>query len=147
VGIARLAPALLALPIAFPISPLKATTAMNMASAITSAIDHRDDSSTKNLTIRLWRSKGGLNRHAADARSFNAGRMTLNINTRITTAHISGRLVSISTRNTSNTLLLWKYTTCWENMIGSSPAPSSVTTAEHYRLRSPMVSAASQHHA
>ena len=47
---------------------------MKMASAITSAIDHFDDSSPRNLATRFSRSKAGLYRQKAKVKIFKIGK-------------------------------------------------------------------------
>jgi hypothetical protein len=78
-------------PIVFAISPLNATKAMNMARAITSAIDHFDDSRTRNLATRFSRSNDGLYKQRDAVEIFKTGKTTLNISTNTPTIHISGR--------------------------------------------------------
>ncbi len=107
VGITICAPVCINPLMVFAINPLNATNDMKMASAITSAIDHFEDSSAKKFASR-FRSKAGLYKQNASVKILIAGKTTLNISTSTPTIHISGRPIVTSVRNTSSTLLLWK---------------------------------------
>ena len=81
---------------ALPMTPLKATKDMKMASTMTSAMDHLDSSKASNLTKRLVRNSVGRKRLAASASILSVGKTTLNRITSTPTTDISGRPMWIS---------------------------------------------------
>ena len=86
---------------------MNATNDMKIASAITSAIDHLEDSTAKNLASLYFFSKDGSCRHRPTVMTFRVGKTTLNIRTSTATTTISGWPIVSSVRNTYSTLLLW----------------------------------------